>query len=115
MVVRGLSVIMPVFNEEKTVGRIIRLVLQQQLTKQLIVVDDCSTDGSWQIILDLQNEFEFIAVRHDYNKGKGACLRTASPLIRESIVVIQDADLEYHPDCYKRLIRPVLNDQADVV
>jgi glycosyltransferase involved in cell wall biosynthesis len=112
---RGLSVVMPVFNEERTVEQIIRLVLRQELTKQLIVVDDCSTDRSWQIIVGLQNELGFLAIRHELNKGKGACLRSASPLISEQVMIIQDADLEYHPDCYERLIRPVLDGKADVV
>ena len=68
---RGLSVVMPVFNEERTIEQIIRLVLRQELTKQLIVVDDCSTDRSWQIIVGLQNELGFLAIRHELNKGKG--------------------------------------------
>jgi glycosyltransferase involved in cell wall biosynthesis len=111
----SVSVIMPVFNEESTLETIIPLVLEQVCTKQLIVVDDASTDKSWEIILRLQSKYEFDALRHKVNSGKGACLSTATPLIRESTVLIQDADLEYNPKYYERLLRPIQDGRADVV
>lgn len=111
----GLTVVIPAFNEENTIESVIREVLNQEITKQLIVIDDCSTDTTWEIVLRLQNELTFYAERHSVNQGKGACLRTASELISESIMVIQDADLEYSPTSYQKLIRPILEGRADVV
>jgi glycosyltransferase involved in cell wall biosynthesis len=115
MIELGLSVVMPVFNEENTIEKIIRSVMSQSLTKQLIVIDDCSTDQSWSIILRLKGEYDFVAVRHQTNQGKGACLKSASSLISEPIMIIQDADLEYDPTSYPRLARPILDGKADVV
>jgi glycosyltransferase involved in cell wall biosynthesis len=111
----GLSVVMPVFNEENTIEQIIRTVMSQNSTKQLIVIDDCSTDKSWSIILRLKSEYGFVTVRHQTNQGKGACLKTAATLITEQLVIIQDADLEYDPASYPKLMRPILEGKADVV
>lgn len=110
-----LSVIMPVFNEEKTLAKIIPLVLEQTCTKQLIIVDDASTDGSWKIISDLQSKYKFQAIRHKVNSGKGACLSSATPYVSEMVVLIQDADLEYNPKYYERLLKPIEDGRADVV
>ena len=109
------SVIMPVFNEEKTLNEIIPLVLDQSSAKQLIVVDDGSTDESWAIIQELQSKYEFTALRHDSNCGKGACLATAKPHITQGAILIQDADLEYHPKHYENMLRPIKDGRADVV
>ena len=110
-----ISVIMPVFNEENTLAKIIPLVLEQACTKQLIVVDDASTDGSWQIITNLQSKYGFEAYRHNVNSGKGACLSTATLHLTENTVLIQDADLEYNPKHYERLLKPIQDGRADVV
>ena len=109
------SIIMPVFNEERTLEHIIPLVLAQSCVKQLIVVDDASTDDSWKIIENLQSKFKFTAVRHEVNRGKGACISTAKTHLNQSVVLIQDADLEYHPKHYETLLRPILDGRADVV
>jgi glycosyltransferase involved in cell wall biosynthesis len=109
------SVIMPVFNEEKTLKDIIPLVLQQACAKQLIVVDDGSTDESWAIIQELQSRYAFTALKHDLNRGKGSCLSTAKPYITQSAILIQDADLEYHPKHYENMLRPIRDGRADVV
>ena len=109
------SVIMPVFNEEKTLKDIIPLVLQQASAKQLIVVDDGSTDESWAIIQELQSSYVFTALRHDLNRGKGCCLATAKPYITQGAILIQDADLEYHPKHYENMLRPIRDGRADVV
>lgn len=109
------SVIMPVFNEEKTLKDIIPLVLQQASAKQLIVVDDGSTDESWAIIQELQSSYVFTALRHDLNRGKGSCLATAKPYITQGAILIQDADLEYHPKHYENMLRPIRDGRADVV
>lgn len=109
------SVIMPVFNEEKTLKDIIPLVLQQASAKQLIVVDDGSTDESWAIIQELQSSYVFTALRHDLNRGKGSCLVTAKPYITQGAILIQDADLEYHPKHYENMLRPIRDGRADVV
>jgi len=109
------TVIMPVFNEESTIEIIVKKVLSRPEVKQLIVVDDCSIDGSPEIIESLQRELDFDFLRHSKNKGKGAAIRTAQSVVKGEITLIQDADLEYDPDQYPKLIAPILEDRADVV
>lgn len=107
---------MPVFNEADTVTQIIQRVLAQECVRELIVVDDCSRDESWGRLTDLALTNPRIrAVRHEINQGKGAALRTGFALATSEIVLVQDADLEYDPDEYPKLIAPVLANQADVV
>ena len=111
-----LSVIMPVFNEADSVASIIKIVLAQRPVQQLVVVDDCSTDGTWEKLQPLaQNESRIKLIRHERNQGKGAALRTGFTHAASSIVIIQDADLEYDPTEYYRLLGPVLSGKADVV
>lgn len=112
----SLSVVMPVFNEGATVTKIVRLVLEQPLVKQLIIVDDCSTDNTWQNLQALAGADERISLtRHEVNQGKGAALRTGFASANCPFVIIQDADLEYDPTEYHRLIAPLQSGQADVV
>ena len=111
-----LSVVMPVFNEAETVASVIKTVLSQRPVQQLVIVDDCSTDGTWDKLQPLaQDEPRIKLVRHEFNQGKGAALRTGFTQVTAKIVIVQDADLEYDPMEYYRLIAPVLAGKADVV
>lgn len=111
----SICVIMPVYNEEKTIETIVRKVLAQKQVGQLIVVDDCSQDTSAEKIARLQRELVFDFLRHERNMGKGAGIRTAQQHIRCPITLIQDADLEYDPEQYSRLVEPIISGRADVV
>lgn len=111
-----ISVIMPVFNEAVTVGSVIEVVLKQPCVSELIVVDDCSTDGSWNELKKLSDyDVRIKPFRHQWNQGKGAALRTGVREARAALVLIQDADLEYDPHEYETLIAPILAGRADVV
>jgi glycosyltransferase involved in cell wall biosynthesis len=111
-----LSVVMPVYNEAATVADVIKMVLAQRPVQQLIIVDDCSKDGTWEKLQPLaQNELRIKLVRHEINQGKGAALRTGFSHATSAIVIIQDADLEYDPAEYFRLLVPILSGKADVV
>ena len=111
-----LSVIMPVFNEAATVAGVVKTVLAQRLVRELVIVDDASKDGTWEKLQPIaQNEPRIKLVRHEINQGKGAALRTGFALATAAVVVIQDADLEYDPAEYHRLIGPILSGKADVV
>jgi glycosyltransferase involved in cell wall biosynthesis len=111
-----LSVVMPVFNEADTVASVVKTVLAQRPVQQLIIVDDCSSDGTWQKLEPLaQNEPRIKLIRHEFNQGKGAALRTGFAQAASAIVVVQDADSEYDPAEYYRLLTPILGGKADVV
>ena len=111
-----LSVVMPVFNESETIASMVKLVLSQRPVQQFVIVDDCSTDGTWEKLQPLaQNEPRIKLIHHEVNQGKGAALRTGFAHATSSIVIIQDADCEYDPAEYYRLLVPVLSGRADVV
>lgn len=111
-----LTVVMPVYNERATVAKIISAVLAEVPVQELIVVDDASQDGTWDQIEPLsQAEPRIKLLRHEVNQGKGAALRTGIAHATSAIVLIQDADLEYDPTEYYRLVSPILDDKADVV
>ena len=109
-----LSVIIPVFNEVGTIEEIIERVKQAPFEKEIIVVDDGSTDGT-RDLLKQQGKGGVTILFHESNQGKGAAIRTAIPYISGDIAIIQDADLEYHPSEYPHLIAPILDGKADVV
>jgi len=111
-----LSVVVPVYNEEATVARLLATVLQQRPVQEVIVVDDGSSDQTWAKLQEVSRaEPRVKLLRHERNLGKGAALRTAFPAATASIVIVQDADLEYDPVEYFLLLNPILADKADVV
>jgi glycosyltransferase involved in cell wall biosynthesis len=109
-----ISVVMPLFNEAATVAQSIAEVLRQPSVQEVIAVDDGSTDGSGELIARL-TEPRIKLCRHERNRGKGAAVRTALSVATAPIVLIQDADLEYDPADYPRLLEPILSGKADVV
>jgi glycosyltransferase involved in cell wall biosynthesis len=111
-----LSVVMPVYNEEETLREIVAAVRAVPIPKEIVLVDDGSRDRSREILRELAAEFpEVRAFEHPENRGKGAALRTGFELARGSVVVVQDADLEYDPNDYPVLLAPILRGEADVV
>jgi glycosyltransferase involved in cell wall biosynthesis len=111
-----LSVVMPVFNEAATVADVIKTVLAQRPVQQLVIVDDASSDGTWEKLQPLATgDSRIKLVRHEANQGKGAALRTGFALVTSPVVIVQDADLEYDPAEYHRLLVPILSGKADVV
>jgi glycosyltransferase involved in cell wall biosynthesis len=117
-VFRLLSVIVPVFNERNTVAEIIRrmraVTLPGDLGLEVLVVDDGSSDGTDKVLAALEDSTVRV-VSHQTNHGKGAAIRTALGTIRGDLVLIQDADLEYDPDDWPRLIEPILKGKAQIV
>ncbi len=109
-----LSVIIPVFNEAGTIDTILDRVGRTDLDKEIIIVDDFSVDGTREI-LEKKYSDRYKLLYHDRNMGKGAALATGFKHVTGDIVIIQDADLEYDPSEYKRLIEPIERGEADVV
>ena len=112
-----LSIIIPCFNEEKTLKIIVEKVLRfKEIQKEILIVDDCSTDNSKSIINELANSYsEIKGIYLEKNSGKGSALKKGFELVSGDIVLIQDADLEYDPKDYSALIKPFKNTDADVV
>jgi len=106
-----LTIIIPVYNETNTIVKIIDQILKIKIKKQIIVVDDCSTDGSKEKIIKNKRKIHKI-VFHKKNLGKGAAIRTAQKYIKGKLVIIQDADLEYNPKDYKKLIKPIIKKKS---
>ena len=110
-----LSVVIPVFNESRTIEEIIRRVRACGIPCELIVVDDGSTDGTRALLEKYRDDGDLTLVFHATNQGKGAALRNGFMKAAGDVVVIQDADLEYDPADYARLLQPIVENQADVV
>jgi len=110
-----LSIVIPVYNEQGTLREIVRRVRATPFDKEIIIVDDCSTDGTRDLLKSMENAPDISALYQDRNRGKGAALGRGFQVATGDIVIIQDADLEYDPDDYGRLIDPIVRDQADAV
>lgn len=109
-----LSVVIPVYNEQATIRTLYEAVKRVDIEKEIILVDDGSSDGSREILQSLAEEGTRI-VLHEFNRGKGAALRSGFQHATGDIIIVQDADLEYDPAQYPRLIQPILDGKADVV
>ncbi len=117
-----LSILIPVYNEERFLAAVVKRVAEQpvpgQLAKQVVLVDDASRDQSWDIMEQLPAAFpevEFVLMRKTANEGKGAALRDAWAKATGDVLLIQDADLEYDPGDYPKLLQPILDGKADCV
>jgi glycosyltransferase involved in cell wall biosynthesis len=111
----AVSVVIPVFNERDTIRQVVERVLGTGYATEVIVVDDCSTDGTRDVLLELDAIEGVRVFMHGYNKGKGAALHTAFDQVTGDVVLIQDADLEYNPADYGKLLAPIEAGEADVV
>ena len=109
-----LSVVIPVYNEAATIREILRRVSAVPCDKEIIVVDDCSTDGTRDILRG-ETRPGVVVLFLERNGGKGAALRAGFQRVTGNIVLVQGADLEYDPADYPRLLKPILEDEADVV
>jgi glycosyltransferase involved in cell wall biosynthesis len=115
---KKLSILIPVFNEVRTVEEILRRVGaadSRGLEKEVVLVDDASTDGTSDVLKRVQQNGKIKVFAHPYNRGKGAALRTALEHATGDILLIQDADLEYDPADFPKLLQPILDGRADVV
>ena len=111
-----LSIIIPCFNEQKTISVIINKVRNlKDYDKEIIIVDDCSTDGTKEILQKLDDSNSIKIIYNDRNRGKGYCIKKGINSSTGSVIIIQDADLEYDPNDIPKLINPIQNGNADVV
>jgi glycosyltransferase involved in cell wall biosynthesis len=110
-----LSVVIPVYNEKRWIMEVIRRVKATPFPKEIILIDDCSTDGTRDILAGLEGDPELRIYFQDKNRGKGAALREGFKRATGDVVIVQDADLEYNPAEYPRLLQPIIEGKADVV
>src|SRR5690242_13923746 len=109
-----LSVVIPVYNEKQWVRELVRRVQAVNIPKEIILVDDCSTDGTRDILKELEQE-GLRVLYQEHNQGKGAALRAGFAMATGDVIIVQDADLEYDPAEYPRLLQPIIENRADVV
>ncbi len=115
---KTLSIVVPVFNEEQTLEKLVETVLAVplELEKEIVIIDDCSTDNTFSIISKLKEKYPGIQVfQNEKNRGKGFSVTRGIQEASGDIIIIQDADLEYDPNEYPRLLKPILQGDADVV
>lgn len=110
-----ISVVIPIYNEQDTLDEIIRQVRAVDVEKQLVLVDDFSSDRTREILKGYEAQDDCTVLYHEKNQGKGAALRTGFQAATNDVVIIQDADLEYDPQEYPRLLKPIEQGKADVV
>ena len=110
-----LSVIMPVFNERYTIREITKRVMQVPVDKEIIIVDDFSTDGTRDILTEMEKDLPIRVIYSDRNHGRGMALRMGQKIATGELCISQDADLEYDPNDFDALIKPIVEDRADVV
>ncbi|HZS01755.1 MAG TPA: glycosyltransferase family 2 protein [Chloroflexota bacterium] len=110
-----LSVIIPIYNERGTLAELLARVRAVDVDKEIICVDDCSTDGTRQVLAEEAAHGDLIVLEHPENRGKGAAVQTGLQAATGDVIVIQDADLEYDPEDYHVLLRPILAGRAKVV
>ncbi|HLH23437.1 MAG TPA: glycosyltransferase family 2 protein [Chloroflexota bacterium] len=110
-----LSVIIPIYNERDTLSELLARVRAVDVEKEIICVDDCSTDGTRQILAEEAQRGDLVVIEHPANRGKGAAVQTGLQAVSGDAIVIQDADLEYDPEDYHVLLRPILAGRAKVV
>lgn len=110
-----LSVLIPVYNEKNTIQEIVKRVKDTRLVYEIVIVDDGSTDGTRDILKEIEQDPMIRVILHEKNAGKGAALRTALQAATGEVLLIQDADLEYHPNEYPGLLKPIEDGMADVV
>ncbi len=111
----AVSVVIPVYNERDTIAEIVRRVQAVGVHQEIVIVDDYSLDGTRDVLLELAQQSDIRVLMHGYNRGKGAALRTAFAEVEGDVVIIQDADLEYDPQDYPKLLAPIENGATDVV
>lgn len=111
----AVSVVIPVYNERETIAEIVRRVQAVGIHQEIVIVDDYSLDGTRDVLLELAEQPDIRVIMHGYNRGKGAALRTAFAEVEGDVVMIQDADLEYDPQDYPKLLAPIENGETDVV
>jgi glycosyltransferase involved in cell wall biosynthesis len=110
-----LSVVIPVYNEERWIREVVRRVDAVEIPKEIVIVEDCSTDGTRDVLKELEREYDLRITYQPYNQGKGAALREGFRQAVGDVILVQDADLEYDPAEYPRLLQPILENRADVV
>ena len=112
---KTLSVAIPVYNEKDSIFELLSAVFAVDVRKQVIVVDDGSSDGTQEVVKEFAADHDLIFVQHPENRGKGAAVRTAIEHATGELLIVQDGDLEYDPNDYAKLMQPILDGEADVV
>ena len=110
------SIIIPCYNEHKTIAQIVNKILNQtKIEKEIIIIDDCSTDGTKEILQKNINSKVDKIIYNEKNFGKGFCIKKGVEISSGQIILIQDADLEYDPSDYNKILKPIFEGNADVV